>query len=174
MMRKRRSSSQNNSKDGDQNGPFRHYVRKPPKARQLELFALQQHETNKDNKNENSNSKIANGIIIQTNDLLNNNIEYIQQTTFELNSSTLDTNRNMSNDYESTDSLFDEERNNCKINYFEEEEEEDEDRQLSYDADNDQPQGKSRRKNSLASLNSCERNMRRLESNERERMRMHR
>ena len=161
-MRKRRTAanqSSNSSKDGDPNefGPFRHYVRKPPKARQLELYALQQQDAAK---NSGGCSKTANGTFSSTADESLNSGSYSQQL-YEL------TAKQMPNGYESTDSLFDE---RSKTDYFEE------NGQTSCENSSNAPpgrSGKSRRKNNLACLNSRERNMRRLESNERERMRMH-
>lgn len=162
-MRKRRTAanqSSNSSKDGDQNefGPFRHYVRKPPKARQLELFALQQQDAGK-NSDADGCTKTANGTFPSAeNESLNSGAGY---SLYEL------TAKQMPNDYESTDSLFDE---HSKTDYFEE------NGQTSCENSSNAPagrSGKSRRKNNLACLNSRERNMRRLESNERERMRMH-
>lgn len=160
-MRKRRTAanqSSNSSKDGDPNecGPFRHYVRKPPKARQLELFALQQQDADK-----NGGDKPANGAFPGNES--SNSGGYSAQL-FELTAKQL-TSPDKLNGYESTDSLFDE---HSKTDYF--------DGPASCENSCNAPQGKAgkpRRKNNLACLNSRERNMRRLESNERERMRMH-
>lgn len=160
-MRKRRTaanqSSSNSSKDDEPSecGPFRHYVRKPPKARQLELYALQQQDAAK---SDDALTKSANGTFANSSTAKDssNSVGYSQQL-YELTAK--------QNGYESTDSLFD-----GKTDYF------DENGQTSCENSSNAPAGragKSRRKNNLAGLNSRERNMRRLESNERERMRMH-
>lgn len=174
LLRKRRSTANqngndNNFKKDDQTecGPFRHYVRKPSKAaRQLEIYALEQQQENKDDK--------INGV------LYNDSLDYASSNTpnflsqaFEFNKSMLS---QLGSDYESIDSLLnisDENKTDKIDNYFD-----DDENQLSSslnddDQNSESRSGKSRRKNNLQCLNSRERNMRRLESNERERMRMH-
>lgn len=132
-MRKRRTANQNGpnskSEETNQNQFDRHYVRKPPKTRQLELYALEfQPDAN--------------------------------QTDYANQALELTVNQ-LASGYESTDSL---------PSYFEE-------GSLSNENQTNQSlekaTGKSKRKNNQSGMNPRERNIRRLESNERERMRMH-
>lgn len=170
-MRKRRSTNQNgNQKDGNECRPFRHYVRKPPKARQLELYALQK----QDDKTANGTFQNSNFETAATNDSSPSSNSYSQQYDLTVNQ-IHSPNKSTLNGYESTDSMDDtDERNNSKIGYYAEK-----NGQFSSEdttSQTNQPQGrsgKSRRKNNLTCLNLTELNTRRLESNERERMRMH-
>lgn len=131
-MRKRKSTNQTDSNSkSEETGRLnfdRHYVRKPPKTRQLDLYALEFNQSD--------------------------DTEYVNQA-FEM------TVNQMASGYDSTDSL---------PSYFD-------DGTLSIDNQTDQQSEsrseKSRRKANQTGLNPRERNIRRLESNERERMRMH-
>lgn len=161
-MRKRRSvpnQNDNDSKKEDQNecsNLFRHYVRKPPKARQLELFAIEQQNRDKLTKYNDSSSSLDYG----------SNTNYLNQSV-EFNKNMLN---NLGSDYESIDSLLNDENKTDKFNnYFCDE-------LSSSTLDNDSHKSKSnksKRKANLECLNPKEKDMRRLESNQRERMRMH-